>query len=62
MSDISMCLNNTCKQKDTCYRYRAKPAKWQSYAYFKPAKNIDGEYFSCNEWIRRRDENGNLRT
>ena len=34
MPDITMCKNESCKRKHTCYRYTATPDKYQSYAYF----------------------------
>lgn len=35
MPDISMCANNKCRKKYSCYRYCAKPSEWQSYMEFK---------------------------
>ena len=34
MPDITMCWNNKCKKKDSCYRYTAKPNLIQSYSVF----------------------------
>lgn len=34
MPDITMCRNNTCKDKEMCYRWTAEPSSWQSYAWF----------------------------
>jgi len=31
MPDISMCANETCPKKDTCYRYTATPSYHQAY-------------------------------
>lgn len=31
MPDITMCDDEGCPMKDRCYRYLAKPSKWQSY-------------------------------
>lgn len=40
MSDISLCKNETCTKKETCYRYLAKPnERWQSY--LSPKKSGD---------------------
>lgn len=37
MVDISMCTNQDCPSKDTCYRFTASPNVWrQSYMEFKP--------------------------
>ena len=33
--DISMCLNNTCPLKDSCYRFTAKASERQSYSNFQ---------------------------
>ena len=39
MPDIAMCENETCKLKQECYRYMAKPNEhWQVYADFKPVR------------------------
>lgn len=62
MPDTSMCANQQCKQKDTCYRFRAQPSQWQSYSSFKPTNNDAGEAFACDNLISHRDINGNLRT
>lgn len=40
MADISMCDNNKCPLKETCYRFKAIPNPyWQAYANFEPGKN-----------------------
>lgn len=40
MADITMCTCNGCPVKDECYRTRAKPDPYQSYANFE---------YECNE-------------
>lgn len=42
MADISMCDNQQCPSKETCYRFKAKanPFK-QVYSNFKPEKGED---------------------
>ena len=46
MPDISMCTNNTCPKKMTCYRFRATPNEFrQSYAGFKPDEDGECEYY-----------------
>lgn len=62
MPDISMCTNTLCKQKDNCYRWRAKPERWQTYSSFMPKNNDVGEAFKCDNWISHRDEQGELRS
>ena len=50
MPDISMCRNETCDKKMSCYRYRAIPNPYrQSYAAF----GIDGE--ECSYYINFRE-------
>lgn len=39
MPDVSMCANITCPLRETCYRFRAKPDAWQTFADFKPDEN-----------------------
>lgn len=48
MADITMCSNQDCPLKDSCYRAQAEPSYWQSYALFEH----DGE---C-EWFIQFDE------
>lgn len=36
MPDITMCVNKQCPLRAKCYRYRAVPSTWQSYAKFEP--------------------------
>lgn len=49
MPDISMCSNNDCTIKDSCYRFTAKPTEyWQSYTLFKQELNESCEYFISN--------------
>lgn len=31
MPDISMCINQNCSKKKSCYRFMAEPSDWQSY-------------------------------
>lgn len=40
MPDISMCSGLECPLKETCYRYKATPASWQSYLVDVPYDNI----------------------
>ena len=37
MPDISMCKNETCRMRKTCYRFTANPNSFQAYADFKPS-------------------------
>lgn len=40
MPDISMCHGEGCPQKETCYRYTAKPSEYrQSYGMFEANMN-----------------------
>ena len=31
MPDITMCKNNDCSKKDSCYRFKTIPDEYQSY-------------------------------
>ena len=44
MPDISMCQNEKCLMKKTCYRFTAVPSIRQVYADFKPDANGKCEY------------------
>lgn len=47
MPDISMCMNEDCIKKDTCYRHTALPSEYrQAYAMFTPENNTK-ENFNC---------------
>lgn len=35
MPDITMCVNKQCPLRSRCYRYRAVPSSWQSYAMYR---------------------------
>ena len=48
MPDITMCLNNTCGSRTSCYRYMAIPSELQSYDRFK---RKDGE---CEHFLNMR--------
>lgn len=48
MPDIAMCQNNDCPLREGCYRFTAKPAKWQWYNDFKP-KNDKCDHFIDNK-------------
>lgn len=39
MPDISMCENQACSLKETCYRFNATPSSYQAYSDFKPDEN-----------------------
>lgn len=41
MPDISMCRNNLCPLKESCYRFKANPSSYQSYADFKYDKGCN---------------------
>ena len=44
MPDLSMCQNEKCLMKKTCYRFTAVPSIRQVYADFKPDANGKCEY------------------
>jgi hypothetical protein len=43
MPDITMCLDHDCPLRETCYRYLAKPGKYQSYFVGSPRDPETGE-------------------
>ena len=45
MPDITLCTNKSCSKRKRCYRFMAKPDKYQSFALFKP--DNDGK---CEEF------------
>ena len=53
MPDITMCPGTNCPQKETCYRFTAKPCEdWQ--AYFTEAPIKDGK---CDMYWGKNAEN-----
>jgi len=50
--DITMCLNKKCKKAKKCYRFMAKPDKWQAYSHFDYKE--DCKYFMKDEITPRR--------
>lgn len=58
MPDISMCNNNFCSLKETCYRYKATPSKRQSYTNFKQNEAGYCEYYV--KFIEYKKENKNI--
>lgn len=36
MPDITMCTDNECPVKETCYRFKAKPLEYQTYFLSSP--------------------------
>ena len=56
MPDITMCLTATCPKKDQCYRYIAKPDRFQSYSDFTEfCKKTDEFFWETN--YKMREEN-----
>jgi len=49
-NDITMCMNENCKVKEQCYRYTAKPDKWQSYAMFSTEEEKCGYFWEDDRW------------
>lgn len=50
MSDITMCQNDECARKNTCYRYTAEPSDMQSYAVFDD-KSDTSDKKQCEYYI-----------
>ena len=44
MVDLTMCCNRDCPLRAKCYRYRAVPDDYQSFAFFKPDDKPFGGY------------------
>jgi len=50
MPNITMCQNNECPIKESCYRYKAIPdPRYQSYAIFKYDSDTDECYHFIEE-------------
>ena len=55
MCDITMCCNRDCPIRNKCYRYRAVPDDYQSFAFFKYQPISDTNDEEC-EYFWRVDE------
>jgi hypothetical protein len=55
MPYMTMCANNDCPLKTTCYRYRAQPSEWQPYANFEYQTKENGEV-ECVYFIKFIDD------
>jgi len=44
MSDLTMCANQECKMRETCYRTNAKIGMRQSWCDFKPESDTQCEH------------------
>jgi hypothetical protein len=54
MPDISMCQNQLCPLRETCYRFTATPdTPYQCYAVFKPDENGECDYYWPDEKIKQ---------
>jgi hypothetical protein len=56
MPDISLCVNDDCPLKDTCYRRQAEPSQLQSYSDFKYDCNLK----TCWNYISMKDKTKQL--
>jgi hypothetical protein len=51
MADITMCVNKTCPNKNSCYRQKAIPNNYhQSMAKFEYTSSVNGEFYCDNFW------------
>lgn len=62
MPDITMCTNSDCPIRSACYRYRAIPDDWQSFAKFEPEPRTGSpvmvitcfEFWECRDYPANR--------
>ena len=52
MPDITMCTGEGCEAKKSCYRYTAKPNKYQSYFMGTPLNDNECKYYINNETFK----------
>jgi hypothetical protein len=41
MPDITMCTNEECPLKKSCYRFMGIPSQWQSFSHFSGGENCE---------------------
>ena len=59
MSDITMCRDKTCKIKESCYRYTAKPNEYrQAYFMQSPRTTAGCVYFWENYEAKEKSNEG----
>ena len=52
MPDITMCINDDCPLRHSCYRYMATPSYMrQAYCNFTPKKNAKGKV-ECEHFLK----------
>jgi len=56
MPDITMCDNQKCSIRDRCYRAKAEPSYWQSWAIFKPTEDGCEHYIEFVPHTKRPDK------
>jgi len=49
MVDITMCTNCLCPKASSCYRVKAIPGQWQSWASFDYTVSVNG--IDCDHYI-----------
>jgi hypothetical protein len=54
MPDITMCANKTCVLRKNCYRSRAKPDQYQSYAGYIPVQDQVDKSWYCEDFVEIR--------
>ena len=57
MPDITMCKGEGCEARVTCYRFTAKPSKYQSYFNESPAENGGCEYYINHNRLPKWEKN-----
>lgn len=56
MADITMCRNEDCPIKESCYRYTATASEYrQSYFFGSPSKIVDDK-FECEYYWETKEE------
>lgn len=59
MPDITMCSGAACKQRDECYRYKAKPSEYLQSYFIETPRNTEDD--TCNYfWKIKEDKDGPL--
>jgi len=56
MVDITMCEGKNCPMRENCYRYKARPGKWQSQFNGPNQLKSDG---TCDLYWPMKEENQN---
>lgn len=52
MPDITMCKNDLCPKRKSCYRFTVAPSEYQSYFIFETPQDMEDFAYDCGFYWR----------